>query len=95
MKNNPLTLRVADDLAQALERLADSRGIPKSRLVREAIAYYLGADTTRSDKSPLLARDLVPVWDTLPHLTIDEAARFDTDLRQARAALAPPDDPWA
>jgi len=95
MTDTHLTLRITGDLAKALARMADARSIPKSRLVRDAIAHYLAAGTQRSGEPPLLAGDLMQLWDALPHLAIDEATQFDTDLRQARAALAPPDDAWA
>jgi hypothetical protein len=95
MEDSHLTLRLSADVVQSLERLAESRGMPKSRLVREAVAQYLSGDAPRPESSPLLARDFKAVWESLPHLSVDEATRLDTDLQRARAALAPPGDPWA
>ncbi len=95
MEDAHLTLRLSADVVQSLERLAESRGMPKSRLVREAVAQFLNGDATRPEAPPLSARDFKAVWESLPHLSVDEATRLDTDLQRARAALAPPDDPWA
>lgn len=95
MRNTHLTLRLTVDLARSLERLAASRSLPKSHLVREAVAQYLSGDAPRPEASPLLARDFKALWESLPHLSVDEATRLDTDLQRARAALAPPGDPWA
>ena len=38
-----LTLKIPDKLARELSRAALARGVPKSRLAREAIASYLGS----------------------------------------------------
>ena len=43
MKDDQITLRLPRNLARALARRARQRGIPKSRLVREAIEGYLAA----------------------------------------------------
>lgn len=95
MEDSHLTLRLSADVALSLRRLAESRGVPKSRLVREAVAQYLSGGTLRAEVSPLLARDFKTMWEALPHLSVDEATRLHTDLQLARTALAPPDDPWA
>lgn len=95
MNDSHLTLRVPADLATALERLAESRGVPRSGLVREAIANYVIPGRTHAEVTDLRAHDFKLIWDALPHLTVDEAAALDTDLHQARASLLPPDDAWA
>lgn len=95
MEDSHLTLRLSADVALSLQRLAESRGLPKSRLVREAVAQYLAGGAPRTEASPLLARDFRAMWEALPHLSVDEATRLDTNLQRARTALAPPDDPWA
>lgn len=95
MDDAHLSLRLSGDLASTLDRVAESRGVSKSKLVREAVTQYLTGGTTRDDAAPLLAADFRKVWDALPHLGVDEATAFETDVQQARAALAPPDDPWA
>lgn len=41
MKRSHLTLRLSPDLARALDRWARAQGVPKSQLVREAVARYL------------------------------------------------------
>ena len=95
MDDAHFSLRLPTDLARTLDRFAESRGIGKSKLVREAVSQYLTGGAARDDASPLLAADFRKVWDGLPHLSVDEATAFETDVQQARSALAPPDDPWA
>ena len=95
MDDAHLSLRLPADLATTLDRLAESRGVGKSKLVREAVSQYLTGGTARDAAAPLLAADFRKAWDALPHLSVDEAAAFETDVQQARAALALPDDPWA
>lgn len=95
MDDAHLSLRLPVDLARTLDHVAEARGVGKSKLVRDAVAQYLSGGGSRPDDAPLLAGDLRKAWDALPHLSVDEAAAFDTDMQQARAALAPPEDPWA
>lgn len=95
MDDAHLSLRLPFELARTLDRVAESRGVGKSKLVREAVTQYLTGSVERPDDSPLLAGVLRRAWDALPHLSVDEAAAFDTDVQQARSALAPPQDPWA
>ncbi len=40
------------------------------------------------------AHELARRWETLPHLTPEEAADFATDLEAARRELPSPADPW-
>lgn len=95
MDDAHLSLRLPADLARTLDRMAESRGVGKSRLVREAVSQYLTGRTAPDDAAPLLAADFRKVWEELPHLSVDEAAAFETDVQQSRAALALPEDPWA
>ena len=95
MDDAHLSLRLPADLASTLDRIAELRGVGKSQLVREAVSQYLTGGAARDDAAPLLAADFRKVWDALPHLSVDEATAFETDVQQARAALALPDDPWA
>ena len=95
MDDAHLSLRLPSDLAKTLDHIAESHGVSKSKLVREAVVQYLGGGGKNPEEAPLLAGELRKAWDALPHLSVDEATAFDTDLQQARAALAPPEDPWA
>lgn len=95
MDDAHLSLRLPAELARTLDRIADARGVGKSKLVREAVSLYLTGGTARDDAEPLLAAEFRRIWDALPHLSADEAAAFETDVRQARSALALPDDAWA
>ena len=95
MDDAHLSLRLSADLASSLDRIAESRGVGKSQLVREAVSQYLTGGAVRDDAPPLLAADFRKVWDALPHLSADEAIAFETEVQQARAALKLPDDPWA
>jgi len=51
-----LTLRVPDDLDQALERESAAQGISKSDLAREALRRYLRVSEFRTLRSRLVAR---------------------------------------
>jgi predicted transcriptional regulator len=51
-----LTLRVPDELDQALERQSAALGISKSDLAREALKRYLRVAEFRSLRSRLVAR---------------------------------------
>jgi hypothetical protein len=95
MEDAHLSLRLPDALADALDRAAAAKGLPKSKLVREAVAQYLTGGAPRPNRPPRSAREFLLIWDALPHLSVDEATRFDTDIQSARSSLAPPVDPWA
>lgn len=79
-----LTLRLPRALARALDRWARSRGLPRSHVVREAVARYL-------DPSPeptvavVTAAALAHEWPRAPRLTADEAAAFERDMVRARS----------
>ena len=95
MKDSHLTLRLPDDLARELERVAESSGVPKSMLVREAVATYLAAHSARPSKPRLLAGEFAVLWESLPHLGHAEAEAFEADLVRARDVFPPSRDPWA
>ncbi len=96
MKDEHLTLRLPRDLARALARWAREHSVPKSQVVREAVARYclppapepIPPDTTTVTAAAFAAR-----WVTLPRLATDEATDFEADIDAARRAL--PDAPHA
>ena len=94
MKEAHLTLRLHEKLARALSRLARTRGVAKSQLVREAVAQYLGTTERPQDTRLVRARDLAERLRTLPRLSPDETADFALDIDRARKAVPPPRAPW-
>ena len=95
MKDTHLTLRLPLELAREIARRAKARGVPRSQLVREAVARHL--DTPQPAETPvhmLTARDLAIRWGRLPRLTADEAADLGADIEAGRAALPPVGAPW-
>ena len=96
MKDSHLTLRIPADLARALARWARHRGLPKSQLVREAVARYLAASSAPAERLPqVTARTLAGRWAVLPRLTPEEARDLETDIAAARTGLPPVRTPWA
>jgi hypothetical protein len=96
MKNSHLTLRLPADLARALARVARGRSVPKSQVVREAVASYLAPSSVRTERPPqVTARAFAERWAALPRLTPDEARDLEADIAAARAALPPVRAPWA
>jgi hypothetical protein len=95
MKDAHLTLRLPEDLARELGRAAEKRGVPKSMVVREAVAQYLGLSPHGTPPRPLSGRELALLWARMPHLTPEEAEAFEKDIELGRQFLLPPDDPWA
>jgi hypothetical protein len=69
--------------------------VPKSAVVREAVARYL-APTTAPEESTrrVTGRELAARWATMPHLTPQEAEDFATDLAAAREELPPLRPAW-
>src|SRR5690242_8527519 len=65
--NAYLTLRLPADLARALARWARMRRLPKSTIVREAVARYL-APPSEGSAARVTGRELAARWATLPHL---------------------------
>ena len=95
MKDSHLTLRLPAALARALARKARTAGVPKSQLVREAVARYLApADALGSSRPPVTARDLAARWPTLPRMAPEDVDDFAADIAAARAALPVPRPPW-
>lgn len=96
MKDAHLTLRLPADLARALARWARRRRVPKSQLVREAVALYLAPSSASSERPPrVTARTFAERWAALPRLTPDEARDLEADIAAARSALPPVRTPWA
>jgi hypothetical protein len=96
MKDSHLTLRLPTDLARVLARLARGRGLPKSQLVREAIAHFLAPSSTAAEHLPAVtARTFAAQWAALPRLTPEEARDLEADIAAAREALPPVRTPWA
>jgi len=89
MKDDHLTLRLPKDLARALARWARDRGLPKSHVVREAVAYYVasGRGAFILPDRPVTAAELAARWATLPRLDPEEAGRFGADVAAARGRL--------
>jgi hypothetical protein len=96
MKDAHLTLRLSADLARALARLARGRRVPKSQVVREAVAGYLAPAAAPANRPPqVTARTFAERWAALPRLTPEEARDLEADIAAARAALPPVRSPWA
>lgn len=94
MKDSLLSVRIPADLSDAIDHRAAERGVGRSVMVREAVAAYL---TTRPAPAPVAAMPLaafLAALATAPRLSADEAAAYEADLREARAALPPLEDPW-
>lgn len=93
MKDAHLTVRLPAPLARALARRAREADLPRSHLVREAVAGYLAGPQTVAERRECTATELAMRWRTMPHLTADEAAAFADELHVART-LAPPSIAW-
>lgn len=99
MKDEHLTLRLPRDLARALSRWAREHGIPKSQVVREAVARYLlpaSSEPVRPDHldTGVTAASFAAKWNRLPRLAPEEAADFESDIDAARRALPNAPDAW-
>jgi predicted transcriptional regulator len=96
MKDSHLTLRLPAAVARVLERMARARAVPKSELVREALARYVSSGQSSSEAvRKVTAAELAARWSSLPGMTSDEARAMAADIEMARKELAPPVDPWA
>lgn len=95
MKDDHLTLRLPSKLARALARYSADRDIPKSHLVREAVARYL-VPATEGAAGPrvVTAAELAARWPATSRLSPTEAADMDNDIASARKALPPVTSPW-
>lgn len=91
-----LTLRLPKELARALARFARLRRVPKSAVVREAVAQYLAPAPPEGAARRVTGRELAALFASLPHLSPEEAEAFARDLAKAKAELAqiPVRDPW-
>ncbi len=87
MKASHLTLRLTAALSKALDRLAHSRGVPKSQLVREAVANYLAPVPEAETVRVLTASELSRHWGSIRHLDRDQANDLGSDIAKARSAL--------
>ena len=94
MKPEHLTLRLPRDLARALSRWARERGIPKSQVVREAVARYFMPNTAESVSTPVTGAAFAERWAALPRLTPAEAGEFAADLDAACRDLPGARSPW-
>ena len=94
MKDAHLTLRLPDELARALARLAREQGHAKSHVVREAVARYVTSRAAPPAARIVRARDVAKAWSEMPRLTAAEATEYSKDLSRARKALAPPKSAW-
>lgn len=95
MKNTHLTLRLPAELARALARLAREQEVPRSKVVREAVAAYMGAPAASSVGALVVtARDLLTRWPAVPKLDPADAEAFAADVEAARRDLPPASSPW-
>lgn len=92
-KDAYVSLRLPSALAEQLDRAAAERGVARSSVVREAVIAYL-AGSPRPPVRPMPAAEFARVWETLPHLTPEEAELFEADIRAARDSYPPEVDPW-
>ena len=96
MKDDYLTLRLPRELARALARWARDHDLPKSQVVREAVARYLAPGRAGSQSAPrLTVAEFLRGWAALPRLTPDEARDLAEELAAARRRLPGPPVPWA
>jgi hypothetical protein len=91
-----LTLRLPAELARALTRWARVRRMPKSAIVREAVARYLAPAASEGRTRRVTGRELATLLAALPRLSPEEAETFARDLARARSELAQLEarDPW-
>ena len=87
MKTAAITLRLSAELARSLARIARGRGIPKSQVVREAVAMYLAPSGSEAKSPRITASSLAVRWKDLPRLTAVEASDFQRDVEAARRDL--------
>lgn len=94
MKNSHLTMRMPAPLARLLARWASDHRVPKSQVVRDAVAHYLAGTAGEPAVPALAARDFARRWAALPRLLPEEADGLASDIAASRGALAPPEAPW-
>jgi len=94
MKNAALTLRLSVDLAKSLGRFARARGIPRSQVVREAVARYLAPSGPAVQLPVMTASMLAARWKEIPGLTPDELSEFHDDITAGRKKMRLPATAW-
>ncbi|HYN80681.1 MAG TPA: ribbon-helix-helix protein, CopG family [Gemmatimonadaceae bacterium] len=94
MKNSHLTLRIPAALARTLDRLAHIRGVPKSQVVREAVASYLVPTGEGASPAVVTGAELAKRWASIPRLDPAEASELASDIADARAAVPPLVGAW-
>ena len=97
MKDDFVSLRLPKELARALTRWARTRRVPKSAIVREAVARYLGpAAPPDGPIRRVTGGELAALLASLPRLSPEEVNTFARDLARARSELAAAEarDPW-
>jgi len=94
MKTEALTLRLSASLANSLRKIAKQKGVPKSQVVREAVAKYLSPPAGDSPVREVSARALAASWKTIPRLSPDEATDLGREIAGAREGLVLPPSPW-
>lgn len=87
MQTAAITLRISVELAKNLGKIARGRGVPKSQVVREAVARYLAPASPETRTPRLTASALASRWKDVPRLTPDEASEFSKDVEAARKVL--------
>lgn len=87
MKTAAITLRISAELAKNLGRTARGRGVPKSQVVREAVARYLAPADAVTPAQRITASSLAARWKYVPRLTPDEFSEFRKDVESARTEL--------
>ncbi|HUQ18246.1 MAG TPA: CopG family transcriptional regulator [Gemmatimonadaceae bacterium] len=94
MKDSHLTLRLTAAISRALDRLSHERGIPKSQVVREALAMYMVPRAPESTPVTITAAELAEKWNSVPVLDAAEAHDFSEDIKKARRTLPPARPAW-
>lgn len=93
-KDDALSIRLPRELAQALEDVADLRGVPKSMVVREAVSQYLIDPPPRPAVRLVSGAELARAWAQRPRLAPGDAEAFERDIRAAREFPLAQQDPW-
>jgi Arc/MetJ-type ribon-helix-helix transcriptional regulator len=93
-KDEAVSIRLPREMAEALERAADARGVSKSMVVREAVTRYLVDPLPRATVRLVAGATLARAWAQRPRLAPGDAEAYERDIREAREFLLPPKDPW-
>lgn len=89
MTDAHLTVRLPADLARALARWARARDVPRSQVVREALAQYIAPASSPDERHAqrLSARELAECWPQLPRLGPEDAGALAADVAAGREEL--------